>query len=233
MSKHLPAVVFMILFGILAGAPVWAKNKAPAVNAEGMQLVEDSDLATVYADPNADLGAYKRIWLEDASVSFKKNWKRDQNRTNPFKVDDQDMDRIRKDMASIFREVLTKELTDAGYTMATAPASDVLKIAPAIVDLDVVAPDVDKTTTSYSYSESAGEMTLNLDLYDSVTNDKIVSATDRKRDFRKGYFEWRTSVSNRADAKRMMTRWAKAIRGMLDEARKTVKQPAAAATSES
>ncbi len=226
MNKQLPAVVLMLSFGVLAGVPAWAKSEMPAVNNEGMQLVGDSDLATVYADTDADLGAYKRIWLEDATVAFKKNWKRDQNRTNPFKVDNKDMDRIRKDMASIFREVLTKELTAAGYQMATGPGDDVLKIVPAIVDLDIVAPDVDKTTTSHSFSESAGEMTLHLDLYDSVTGDKIVTATDRKRDYRKGYFEWRTSVSNRADARRLMKGWAKAIRNMLDEARKTVKKAA-------
>ena len=70
-----------------------------------------------------------------------------------------------------------------------------------------------------SYSESAGEMTLNLELYDSVTNDKIAKATDRQRDYQRGYMQWRTSVSNRADAKRMMTTWAKALRSALDEAR--------------
>ncbi len=70
-----------------------------------------------------------------------------------------------------------------------------------------------------SYSESAGEMTLNLELFDSLTGDKIVKATDRKRDWDRGYMEWRTSVSNRADARRMMTSWAKALRNALDEAR--------------
>jgi len=62
-------------------------------------------------------------------------------------------------------------------------------------------------------------MTLNLELYDSITGDKIVKATDQKRDYDQGYMQWRTSVSNRADAKRMMTPWAKALRSALDEAK--------------
>jgi len=62
-------------------------------------------------------------------------------------------------------------------------------------------------------------MTLNLELYDSLTNDKIAKATDRKSDEIDGRMEWRTSVSNRADARRMMTAWAKALRSALDEAR--------------
>ena len=72
---------------------------------------------------------------------------------------------------------------------------------------------------SDTFSESAGEITLNLELFDSLTGDKIVKATDRKRDYRRGYIEWRTSVSNRAVTKRFMTSWAKAFRAVLDEAK--------------
>jgi len=65
-------------------------------------------------------------------------------------------------------------------------------------------------------------MTLVLELYDSLTNDKIVTARDRKRDYRKGYLQWRTSVNNRAVAKRMMSSWARAFREALDDARASV-----------
>ena len=62
-------------------------------------------------------------------------------------------------------------------------------------------------------------MTLNLELFDSVTNDKIARATDRQKDWRQGWLQWRTRVSNRADAKRMITEWAKALTSTLNEAR--------------
>ena len=62
-------------------------------------------------------------------------------------------------------------------------------------------------------------MTLNLELFDSVTGDKIAKATDRQRDYRQGYIQWRTNVSNRSDARRMMSSWARALRSALDEAR--------------
>jgi hypothetical protein len=204
-----------------AGVPAWAKKDLPEVNDEGMLLVENSELATVYADPGADLGIYKRFILLDATVAFKKNWKRDQNSSDPLKVKDRDMVRIQQDVAQLFREVFTKELVDGGYTLADEPGPDVLLIKPAIVDLDIWAPDIQGSGRTYSYSRSAGEMTLNLELYDSLTDDKIVKATDRKKDPDYMRMEWRTSVSNRADAKRMMTAWAKALRDLLDEARKS------------
>ena len=115
--------------------------------------------------------------------------------------------------------MFTKELPDEGYQLAEEARYDVLIVKPAIVDLDVTAPDVQGSGRSLSFSESAGEMTLNLELFDSVTGDKIARAADRKRDYRRGYAEWRTTVSNRSDARRMMTSWAKALRSSLDEAK--------------
>ncbi|MGA9574653.1 MAG: DUF3313 family protein, partial [Lysobacterales bacterium] len=218
--------ILMLLFSFAAVSPAWAKKDLPEVNDEGMVLVENSDLATVYADPGADLGIYDRIMLLDATVAFKKNWQRDQNRSNPLKVKDRDMVKIQEEVAALFREVFTKELVDGGYEMADEPNADVLLVKPAIVDLDISAPDIPSSNRTRSYSESAGEMTLNLELYDSLTDDKIAKATDRKRDYDNGYqMRWRTSVSNRSDAKRMMTAWAKALRSTLDEARASTSQP--------
>ena len=212
--------ILTLIFSFTTMSSVWAKKDLPAFNDEGMELVKNSDLATVYADPGADLSIYNRIMLLDATVAFKKNWKRNQNRSNPLKVRDSDMVKIQQEVADIFREVFTQELIDGGYVITDEVGEDVLLVKPEIVDLDVTAPDIRSSARSSTYAESAGEMTLNLELFDSLTNDKIAKATDRKRDRTSGLrMEWRTSVSNRADARHMMTAWAKALRSALDEAR--------------
>ncbi len=222
-SNKLLSAFIILMLGVTAFSPAWAKKSLPDVNDEGMNLVKNSDLATVYADPGTDLSIYKRIWLQDATVAFKKNWQRDQNRSNKFKVKTRDMVRIQEDVATLFREVFTKELRDGGYELTDQAGDDVLNLVPAIVDLDVIAPDIQNAGRNYSYSESAGEMTLNLEMFDSITGDKIAKATDRKRDFRRGYLQWRSNVSNRADARRMMSSWARALRSTLDEARASTK----------
>ncbi len=219
-STRMSLFIFILVMSFTAMSPVWAKKNLPAINDEGMELVKDSNLTTVYADPDADLSIYNRVMLLDATVAFKKNWKRDQNRgANPLRVKDRDMVKIQEEVAATFREVFTKELVDSGYAMTDEPGEDVLLVKPAIVDLDVTAPDIQSSTLTRSFSESAGEMTLNLELFDSLTDDKIAKTTDRKRDNYRGYLEWRTSVSNRSDAKRMMRGWAKALTSALDEAR--------------
>jgi hypothetical protein len=217
-ARKLSITVTTLLLVAMAISPSWAKKNLPPVNDEGMELVKNSELATVYADPGADLSIYNRVMLLDATVAFKKNWKRDQNRGYSLRVKDRDMVKIQEEVAELFREVMIKELVDGGYQMADEAGEDVLLVLPAIVDLDVHAPDIKSSSRTNSYSESAGEMTLNVELFDSITNDKIAKATDRKRD-NHYQMRWRTSVSNRSDARRMMTGWAKALRSALDEAR--------------
>lgn len=215
-------VIMALIFSVATISPAFSKSK-PKVDSEGMELVKNSKLATVYADPGADLSIYDRIWLEDATVSFKRNWQRNQNQSYPLKVRNSDMLRIREDVSTLFMEVFTKELIDNGYEMVEEAGPDVLRVAPAIVNLDIVAPDIPTSTNVQSFSTKAGEMTLNLELYDSLTNDKIAKATDRKRDYDRGYAEWRTSVNNTAVARRMMTKWAEALTSALNEARDSTK----------
>lgn len=218
--NRISLMVFTVLLGLAITAPALAKKSMPEINDEGMQLVKDSELATVYADPGADLGIYNKVMLMDATVAFKKHWKRSQNRGGTgLRVKDSDMDKIKQSVAELFAQVFTEELAKGGYEVTQEAGEDVLLLKPAIVDLDIHAPDIQGTSRTWSYSESAGEMTLHLELFDSLTNDKIAKAIDRKEDYRSGWLEWRTRVSNRADAKRMMRQWAKAFRASLDEAR--------------
>jgi len=219
MSLNRISLVMALALSTAVSTSALAKEDLPAVNDEGMELIKDSAMTTVYADPDVDLGIYKRILLKDATVAFKKNWKRNQNRNTMVKINNREMEKIQSDVATLFNEVFTKELIDGGYELVDEAGDDVLIVVPAIVDLDVTAPDIPRAGRTNSFSESAGEMTLQLELFDSVTNDKIAKATDRKRDYERGYAEWRTSVSNRAVAKRFMTSWAEALKATLDDAK--------------
>ena len=102
--------------------------------------------------------------------------------------------------------------------MTDEAGGDVLLVRPAIVNLDITAPDVSSPGRSYQFSESAGEMTLYLELYDSETSAIIAKAMDRKRDRERGYMQWQTRVTNTQAAKRIMKSWASTLREALDEA---------------
>ena len=215
-------VVAPAMAGLAFVAPVLADDEPLQLDLDGLQLVEKDRNGEVYADPDVDWSVYSAIVLEDTTVAFKRNWKRDQNRYQPFKVSNADVERIKTDLAELFREVFSVELTkDDGYTLTDASGPNVLVIQPAIVDLDVYAPDTNTTYISKQYTDQAGEMTLKLAIYDSVTGDLLATARDRREAPYRGYMQWTNSVTNRSDAKRMLTQWADALRDRLDQARAT------------
>ena len=129
------------------------------------------------------------------------------------------MGKIKAELALLFRDVFTKTMEDGGYELVTERAEDVLLVKPAIINLDVVAPDTRSAVNAQTYSESAGEITLYLELYDSLTDDLIAKALDRQEDRQTGYFQWQNRVSNRAAANRILQVWADVLKEGLDEAR--------------
>jgi hypothetical protein len=202
-------------------SPLFAlASDPPEISTDGLELVDKSRSGHLYSDPNVDWSVYQRINLEKASVSFRRNWQRDQNRSTPHKVRNEDVLRIKSELAALFDEVFSKELSEnGGYKIVTESGDDVMIIRPAITDLDVAAPDTQRAIRTTSYTESSGKMTLNLGIYDSVTGDHIAQARDRKQSPRTSWMQMSTSVSNRADAQRMLQSWATALRKRLDEAR--------------
>jgi hypothetical protein len=216
-----------IALGILSlctMAPALSAREAelPEVTEDGLHRVHDSKLAIVYAEPGADLAPYQRVLLLDAYVAFKKNWARDQRRSSidPLKITSQDVERIKNDLAQGFHEVFGQTLEEGGYELAEGAGEDVLLVRPAIINLDVNAPDTMSAGSSHTYTDSAGEMTLYIELYDSVTGDLIAKALDRRIDRRNsGFYTWSNRATNRAAAERIMKGWASILVAALDEAR--------------
>jgi len=214
-------LLFVASLFVVATPLAAKKDELPQVTEDGLHLVPDSKLAIVYAEPGADLAGYKRIKLLDAYVAFKKNWLRDQRRgsVQPLRVNSKDMEKITSKLSQEFHAVFKQVLEDGGYEVVDENADDVLTVRPAIINLDVTAPDTPSAGRSSSFTASAGEMTLYIELYDSVTGDLIAKALDRVVDSDRGFYTWTTSVSNKAAADRMLKGWARILREALDEAK--------------
>ncbi len=211
-----------ILMALALMAPVaaTADDHTNPESIDGLVLVPDSKVEAAYVDPEADFGEYNKIMLLDCYVSFRKNWRRDQKRTGSMiSVSSGDMERIKTGVADLFREVFSEELSkEGGYEIVDAAGEDVLLVRPAIIDLDIAAPDTSTPGRSSTYTASSGAATLYVELYDSVTGDILARAADRKVANRMGgYLSYTNRVTNTADARRMMRGWARALRARLDE----------------
>lgn len=213
------------VFTSLAASPAMARTQElPQVTEDGLHRVEDSRLAVVYAEPGADLAGYRRVQLLEAYVAFKKNWQRDQrNRSaDPLGITSRDVEKIKNDLSRGFHDVFREVLESNGYAVVEQTGDDVLLVRPAIINLDVNAPDTMVAGRSRTYTDSAGEMTLYVELYDSVTGDLIAKAMDRRTDRnRDGFYTWTNSVTNRMAANRIMQGWANILVDALNQARQT------------
>jgi hypothetical protein len=220
-------IIFTLITFNLAAVSTFARDKSeiPEYTVEGLKLIPDTkDIAYVWAEPGADLHQYDRVYLVEPYVAFKKNWQRDHNRNTVNKVRTSDMDRINIAVKELFMELFTEELEKGGYTLANERAEDVLIVKPAIIDLDVNAPDVMSSGRNNTFTTHAGSMTLYMELYDSETDDLIAKALDPTADRNSGMMQWQSGPANRAAAKRMMRPWAEALRKGLDRAREATKQ---------
>lgn len=198
------------------------ESDAAAALAEKLQLVEKDRNGAIYAQPGVDWSAYDKILIEDATVAFRKNWQRDQNRNRRAlseRVSASDMERIKSELAALFDEVFAEEMAAGGrWEIVDAAGPDVLRIKPEIVDLDVYAPDVQSSSYTRSYTDSSGSMTLKLGLFDAETGDLLAATSDRRQSPYRGYMQWTTSVSNKGDARRIVQQWARDLDERLNAA---------------
>jgi len=184
------------------------------VTHDGLVRVVNSKVERAWIKPDVDFSQYTEVGLLDAFVSFRRNW-----RMNHFGVRTRDIERIQTTLAEEFRRIFTDALESGGYPVVTDAAEHVLLIRPAIIDLDVAAPDTMSAGRSRSFTASPGAMTLVIELYDSVSNEILARAIDRRRARNVGNIQWATSGSNREAARRILGRWANLLVSRLNEVR--------------
>lgn len=207
---------------LAAMAPAGPLNAAefPQVTHDGLELRTQTARRVVYARPGATLEPYARIALLECHVAFAKDWQRDHNRETTdlgARVSDADLLRIREDLAAEFRRIFTGELQrEDGYPLADTGGSDVLVLRPAIIDLEITAPDTGSAGTAHVITRSAGRMTLHLELLDGRTGTIVARILDAQADHQ-AFATDVNNVTNRSAADRVLQGWARDLRAALDE----------------
>ncbi len=215
------------LIGLLGAAAILVavstftvqSTDAPAVSFDGLHLEPSTDVSIAYVKPEADFSIYSEFMMLDTYVAFKKNWQRN-TRVAGRRVSNKDMERIKKEAAELLRDTFKNELDDeGGYKLVEAAGDNVLLLRPALIDLEITAPDIPVAGRVTQYVASAGAATLYIELYDSVSGEILARIIDRRNMQNYGTARWANSVTNRADARRMFRRWADLLRTGMDEVR--------------
>ena len=187
---------------------------------DGLRL-QTGNSGVVYTIPGLDLTPYNKLILLTPEINFERSWRMDINSERRMNtISGSDMREMIETGQRLFVEVFSTELEKAGYQLVDEPDDDVLLVRPSILDVYLNAPDPDRDPWMRVYAESAGDATLVLELYDSVSRDIMVRAIDRKTEIGYDGSGWampRSQTTNIADARLAFQSWARMfIRGLQD-----------------
>ena len=203
----------------LAGTAVAARDELPEVSSDGLHLIKGSKVRIAYAKPGATLTQFHKVIILDCYVDFVEDWQRDYNMNEvglSGRVSDKDAERIKKDLGEEFKKVFSEQLAKKGYEVVEEAGPDVLVLRPALVNVDVVAPDIARSGRSRTWIESAGGMTLFLELYDSTSGTLLARVIDPQAD-RSSFPQQASRVTNKAAADRILRGWADLLATRLGE----------------
>lgn len=214
----------LALPGLLALLAACAGNTPAPVSHDGLVAVDTDRFKAVYAKTDVELEAYSQFAVADCAVAFRANWLRDQNRgqiSPRDRVSEKDMDEIRASLGDLCREQFMEALTaEPSYRLVEPDDRDAatLVLVPRIIDLDVVAPDVQSATRSYTFTTESGSMTLVLEVLDGSSGEVLYRVVDRRKGSSSVRLEWSNRITNMANARRVLKAWGRQLREGLDQA---------------
>ena len=204
----------LLMTGVATAAK---KEDPPQTTTDGLTLTKNTKQRIVYVADDVDFGSYTKVMIVDCAVAFAKNWQRDYNRQERDlgrKVKDHDVTRMKDKLSAEFKKVFTQTMIDNGVEVVTEPASDVIILRPAIINLVVNSPDIQSASMSRTYTANAGQMTLYLELYDSVSSSILAKLMDARATRRNApSMSYSNSVTNIAAADQLIKNWANELAG--------------------
>jgi len=228
MKPSMPMRPIRVLIGLCAGLAfaypmeVSAADAPPQVSKDGLQLKTHTKQRVVYVKPGATFNQYDRVMILDCYVEMQKDWQRNYNsNVGPDlsrQISDDDVKRIKSNLAAEFKKVFTAELQKGGYQVTNSPAPDVLLLRPAIIDVQVTAPDIMSAGMDVNVITSAGSGTFYLELWDPSTNTILARAMDAEAD-QQPFAQQANAVTNRQAADIILRKWADDLVRHLDAVR--------------
>lgn len=207
----------LAILGLLLLPVSQAADPPVTTDEDGLARASVKGVDRVRQLPGTDWSSYGKVLVAPVEVSFSKSW-------NPrdyggFGLAAADVDRIRRELSKMAYETFARVLGEGGYTVVQQPAEGVLQVQANIVNLYINAPDTMSSGRARTYVLNPGEMTLALELRDSITGTLLAEARDRKRGADQGFVTLSNRAMNRVEAERALRGWAAQLKNALDAAR--------------
>jgi len=182
----------------------------------GLVAVKKPHFDASYVLPNTNFGQYKKIILSNLDLSSTKVIK--PSSVRPFEAPWELTDEDRAYYQRKYTDAAQKYVLDnGGYSAATVPAADTLLLKGKITEIAPLASKDDfnsRPNLMDVYSRGFGRMTIALELYDSVSNKLVATATDEHELGR--IWEKNNRVQNNFQIKSAFDFWMRNLKDELD-----------------
>lgn len=188
--------------------------------ADGLRRVGDGGFRNTWVKPGANFSEYDSIVMGDVTVAYKRRPKSSRYdwAVSNFALTDEQVEALRRGLERAFVD----EIRDHSehFRVVEEPGPATLRVTPRIIDLIVTVPTEQVAGRENTFATSAAQMTLILELFDSLSGEPLARAAERREATSSASgpddFYHADAVSNDAAIERVMRRWASILRERLD-----------------
>ncbi len=183
---------------------------------DGLRLVSDTRAQRVWIRPDLDLSHYTAIWPHSAGIQYRpveRTAGRPRAGQDAFPISPQARERIANVMSEVFRDELASLQR---FEVVDGPGPHVLDVRGALLDVVSFVPPA-PISRGDIFLRTVGALTFVVEIRDSETNTIIARVADRRAAERPGNtMQVSNTVTNGAEVRRVMRRWAIWLREGLD-----------------
>jgi hypothetical protein len=216
--RKLISLAAVIVVAGCAGEPTVQTGPNAETTFDGLVRVDNARFEAAWVDPDVDLTQYTKIIPGGAEFEFRSVQKmsasaaRRSNETD-FWISDTNRQRLIDTVTEVFTEELQKSKY---FTVTDEPAPDALIIVGGLHDIVSQVPPED-VGRSEIWLRSVGEATLVIELRDSLSNEVVYRAVERRAAETVGNQMIRANTATTwAEVRRWARRWAVRLREGLD-----------------
>jgi len=204
-------VAVSIAIAATAAAAAAPQMPAPATT-DGLVAVAVKNLDEMYVRPNTELAAYRKVIIDQPTVTFQKGWLKSINGTRDVSrwLTPDDQRRLEENFAAGMRANMTDAFKSRGYEVVTEAGPGVLRLSPSVTELFLNAPDVQSANLTREFSRDTGLATLNLEARDAVSGTLLARIIDHDtaRELRNRPVVYTSDVSNVFNMNGLFRQWA-------------------------
>lgn len=201
---------------------VYDTGSDKAFTEDGLYRVRQTRIGAAFVKPGANFSTYGAVIIDPATLSYKSEpviATGTNRRRGNFRLRADTVDRLKRIYWDAFR---TQMAEDSLYEVVSQPGRGVLRISGHIVNVVVNVPPA--RGRGRDFVHDAGEMTLIVDVRDSMTGEPLTRTVDRRgirsggRGDASGYESG--SAANFGVMRDIFPIWARLFRGWLDDLRR-------------